>query len=94
MSVGNVNARLWIWRRFFMREAVAMSVKVPPDVKKWLEREAARNLSSQASEIVRALRAKMEAENAVQQDGTYRAWRKSMESRFLNPEHNPEEQSK
>jgi hypothetical protein len=46
-----------------MSEApIAMSVKVPVDVKKWLERQAAHNLSSQASEVVRALRRTMEAE--------------------------------
>jgi hypothetical protein len=39
-----------------------MSLKVPADVKKWLERQSARNLSSQASEVVRALRSAMEAE--------------------------------
>ena len=41
---------------------IAMSVKVPVDVKKWLERQAVHNLSSQASEVVRALRRAMEAE--------------------------------
>ena len=41
------------------REMVAVLVRMPPDVKRWLEREAARNAGSQNSEIVRSLRARM-----------------------------------
>jgi hypothetical protein len=37
-------------------------VRLPVDVKTWLEEEACRNLSSQGSEIVRAVRLRMEAE--------------------------------
>ncbi|MGY4605752.1 hypothetical protein ACVW16_004164 [Bradyrhizobium sp. USDA 4474] len=37
-------------------------VRLPSDVKAWLEREAAYNLSSQTSEIVRSVRHRMEAE--------------------------------
>jgi hypothetical protein len=42
------------------RETVAVLVRLPPDVKLWLEREAARNTGSQNSEIVRSIRARME----------------------------------
>lgn len=37
-------------------------VRLPSDVKAWLEREAAYNLSSQTSEIVRSVRHRMETE--------------------------------
>lgn len=40
-----------------------MLIRMPQDLKTWLEREAARNLSSQGSEIVRALRYRMESES-------------------------------
>jgi hypothetical protein len=49
-GVGNVGSK---------REMVAVLVRMPPDVKRWLEREAARNAGSQNSEIVRSLRARM-----------------------------------
>jgi hypothetical protein len=39
-----------------------MLVRIPADIKRWLERKAQRNLSSQASEVVRCLRARMDAE--------------------------------
>jgi CRISPR/Cas system-associated protein Csm6 len=42
------------------RETVALLVRLPPDVKLWLEREAARNAASQNSEIVRSIRARMD----------------------------------
>lgn len=37
-------------------------VRLPSDVKAWLEREAAHNLSSQTSEIVRSVRRQMESQ--------------------------------
>ena len=37
-------------------------IRIPADVRQWLEREAARNLSSMTSEVVRALRCRMENE--------------------------------
>jgi hypothetical protein len=43
-------------------QAVKVLVRVPQELKSWLEREAARNLSSQNSEIVRSIRARMESE--------------------------------
>lgn len=42
------------------------SLRLPEDVKTWLEREARRNLSSQNSEIVRAIRWRMEHCDAAQ----------------------------
>jgi hypothetical protein len=39
-----------------------MLIRVPRDIKHWLEQEARRNLSSQASEVVRCLRARMDSE--------------------------------
>ena len=43
-------------------QAVKMLVRLPLDLKEWIEREAERNLSSQSSEIVRALRYRVESE--------------------------------
>ena len=37
-------------------------VRMPVEVKEWLERESGRNLSSQGSEVVRAVRLRMESE--------------------------------
>jgi hypothetical protein len=45
-----------------MAMAKHQCIRVPPDVKRWLEQEAARNLSSQSSEIIRSIRMRMEAE--------------------------------
>ena len=36
-------------------------VRLPVEVKEWLERESGRNFSSQGSEIVRAVRQRMES---------------------------------
>jgi len=38
-----------------------LRIRIPPDVKSWLEQEAARNLRSMSAEIVIILRDKMEA---------------------------------
>lgn len=43
-------------------ETIRMLVRVPADAKRWLEREAKRNVSSQTSEVVRSIRLRMEAE--------------------------------
>jgi hypothetical protein len=45
---------------------IAVSVRLPPDVKRWLEREADRNSASQNSEIVRSIRVRMELGGAVE----------------------------
>jgi hypothetical protein len=42
-------------------------VRLPRDVKDWIEKEAARTLASQNSEIVRCIRYRMDRE---QQEGT------------------------
>jgi hypothetical protein len=36
-------------------------VRLPADLKEWLEKESGRNLSSQGSEVVRAVRQRMES---------------------------------
>lgn len=43
-------------------EVTKLLVRVPRDLKEWLELEAGRNLSSQNSEIVRSIRTRMESE--------------------------------
>jgi hypothetical protein len=45
-----------------MAVAKHQCIRVPPDVKRWLEQQAARNLGSQSSEIIRSIRMRMEAE--------------------------------
>jgi hypothetical protein len=45
------------------RTAIAVLVRLPPDVKRWLEREAARNAASQNSELVRSVRLRMNGEH-------------------------------
>ena len=42
------------------RETVAVLVRLPLDVKLWLEREAARSAGSRNSEIIRSIRARMD----------------------------------
>lgn len=37
-----------------------VAIRVPPDLKQWLKEEAVRNQSSQNSEIIRALRERMD----------------------------------
>jgi hypothetical protein len=44
------------------QETKAVQLRLPVDVKTWLERAAARTLSSQNSEIVRIIRARMDAQ--------------------------------
>jgi hypothetical protein len=45
------------------RETVPVLVRLPVDVKRWLEREAARNSASQNSELVRSVRLRMNGEH-------------------------------
>jgi hypothetical protein len=42
------------------RDTISVLVRLPRDVKRWLEDEAARNAASQNSEIVRSIRARMD----------------------------------
>jgi Arc-like DNA binding domain len=46
-----------------------MVVRVPMDVKQWIEREAAKNCASRNGEIVRILRAKMDSEQPTKAAG-------------------------
>jgi len=51
--------------RFLMHklpDRANMVLRLPRDIKRWLEREAAENASSQNSEIIRAIRQRMESE--------------------------------
>jgi hypothetical protein len=44
------------------RETKAVLVRLPLDLHEWIEKEAARTLASKNSEIVRCIRARVEAE--------------------------------
>jgi hypothetical protein len=44
------------------QETKGLLVRLPRDVKAWLERESARTLASQNSEIVRCIRSRMDAD--------------------------------
>jgi hypothetical protein len=44
------------------RKAEKLLVRMPPDVRRWLEDEAARNLSPMTCIVVQSLRMRMEAE--------------------------------
>jgi hypothetical protein len=43
-------------------ETITVLLRLPPDVKSWVEKEAARTLASQNSEILRCIRARMDSE--------------------------------
>jgi hypothetical protein len=43
-------------------ETIKMLIRLPLDLKRWIEAQAARNVSPQSSEIIRILRARMETE--------------------------------
>jgi hypothetical protein len=43
-------------------ETITVLLRLPTDVKDWVEKEAARTLASQNSEIIRAIRARMDSE--------------------------------
>ena len=47
------------------RESAPILVRLPRDVKTWIERQAARNGASQNSEIIRSIRLRMDGENRV-----------------------------
>jgi hypothetical protein len=47
-------------------EAERLLVRLPHDVKAWLQREAARNCASLNSEIIRSIRARMEPDRAAE----------------------------
>ena len=42
-----------------------MVIRLPRDVKSWLQKEAARTLASQNSEIIRCIRARMDSSRNV-----------------------------
>ena len=43
-------------------ETVKQLIRLPKDVKQWLERESARNVSTQTAEVVRSVRERMQRE--------------------------------
>jgi hypothetical protein len=43
-----------------MNDRKPMQLRLPPDLKEWLHLESARNGSSQNSEVIRAIRERME----------------------------------
>jgi hypothetical protein len=43
-----------------------MQVRLPPDLKLWLHKQSAKNASSQNSEIIRAIRERMDRQAAGQ----------------------------
>jgi hypothetical protein len=45
-------------------ETADVLLRVPLDVKRWIELEAARTLASQNSEIIRCIRAKMDEQSS------------------------------
>jgi hypothetical protein len=50
-------------------------IRIPRDIKIWLQQQAACNLSSQSSEIVRSIRMRMEAEKRASGSATSSAKR-------------------
>ena len=46
------------------KEETKVLLRLPKDVKAWVEKEAARTLASQNSEILRCIRARMDAEQS------------------------------
>lgn len=48
-----------------MDESHQLKIRIPPDIKAFVEAEARENASSQNSEIVRAIRAAMKAKGAA-----------------------------
>ncbi len=55
----NVNDALCVKGGKMKRSDPQMRIRVPVDVKEWLEKEAARNMRTQNAELVMAVRAKM-----------------------------------
>jgi hypothetical protein len=51
------------------QETKGLLLRLPRDVKAWLEKEAARTLASQNSEIVRCIRARMDADQRKRATG-------------------------
>jgi predicted HicB family RNase H-like nuclease len=44
------------------KQAIKIMVRIPPDMKSWLEHEAARLWTSQNAEVIRAIRSRMDQE--------------------------------
>jgi hypothetical protein len=52
------------------REKTAVLVRLPHDVKAWIQREASHNGASQNSEIIRSIRARMETHQSRSGQGS------------------------
>jgi hypothetical protein len=50
-------------------ETTTLLLRLPKDVKAWIEHEASRNLASQNSEILRCIRARMDIEQPKRATG-------------------------
>ena len=48
--------------------SVAMALRLPPDVKKWLEAQSQKSFTSQNAEVVRSCRERMDAERERQRE--------------------------
>jgi hypothetical protein len=70
---GYMNERIeTYWRVRIMKcqeETVTILLRLPMDVKEWIEKEAARTLAHRNSEIVRTLRQRMDAEQSKKAAG-------------------------
>jgi hypothetical protein len=51
------------------QRGIKVLVRIPPDMKSWLEQEAERNWTSQNAEIIRAIRSRMTSEQPARAAG-------------------------
>jgi hypothetical protein len=51
------------------KETATVLIRMPRDIKDWVEKEAARTLASQNSEILRCIRARMDSEQPKKATG-------------------------
>jgi hypothetical protein len=60
--VGNIEIKRKANHMISKEQTKAVLLRLPLDVKAWIEQEAARTLASQNSEIIRSIRARMDTE--------------------------------
>lgn len=63
-----MNASLMADCQMDTKSKLKFMLRLPPDVKRWLEREANKNASSKASEVVRAVREKMDRHGVLAEE--------------------------
>jgi Arc/MetJ-type ribon-helix-helix transcriptional regulator len=56
-------------KRGWSGESADMYIRLPLEMKEWIEREAERNYVSQNSEIIRAIRSRMDSEQPKKATG-------------------------